>query len=307
MVRYMNNLILYTNHLTKQFKGFKPVQELNLQVEEGSVYGFLGPNGAGKTTTIRMLLGLMRPTSGDIHIFGKDMKREKIEILKKIGSLVESPSYYRNLTGYENLEVTRRLLGASKLEIDRVLEIVRLKDAAHRLVKDYSLGMRQRLGIALALLNNPELLILDEPTNGLDPAGIHEIRELINTLPKEYGITVLISSHNLSEIELIATHVGIIRTGQLIFQGTIQELRAKSQPLLIIQTDEPRNALGILTKENITGSVVGNVIQVAGHEDKAAFINERIVKSGYSVSRLYLQARSLEDIFLELTGEKGAL
>lgn len=303
----MGNVILKTNNLTKQFKGIKPVQNLNLHVEEGSVYGFLGPNGAGKTTTIRMLLGLMRPTQGDVHVFGKNIKEEKIEILKRVGSLVESPSYYRNLTGFENLEVTRKLLGIKKTEIDRVLKIVRLKDVADRLVKNYSLGMKQRLGIALALLNNPDLLILDEPTNGLDPSGIHEIRELINKLPNEYGITVLISSHNLSEIELIATHVGIIGNGKLLFQGTIEELQARSQPLLKLQTNEPKKVLDILNKENIFGSIVENNIEIIGHEENAAFINKIIVNSGYDVSQLCLQPRSLEDIFLELTGSKETL
>lgn len=295
--------LLETNNLTKEFKGYKAVQNVNLQIEEGAVYGFLGPNGAGKTTTIRMLLGLMRPTEGEIKIFGKDMKKNKIDILKKIGSLVESPSYYGHLTGYENLEVTRKLLGLSKSHIVRVLKIVKLDDVAHRLVKKYSLGMKQRLGIALALLHRPALLILDEPTNGLDPSGIHEIRELIQRLPKEFGMTVLISSHNLSEIELIATHVGIIRKGKLLFQGTIGELQARNQPILKIETNYPKKVLEVLNSENIAAYLVENMIETKGHEN-AAFINKKIVEAGYDVSQLCLHPRSLEDIFLELTEEK---
>ena len=220
--------IIETKKLTKKFGSKRVVNHVDLKVKRGEIYGFLGPNGAGKTTTIRMLLGLARPTKGSIHIFGKDIKKEKLSILKKVGSLVEYPSYYGHLTAYENLEAVRILLDVPKSRIDEVLSIVRLTKDAKRPVKGFSLGMKQRLGIATALLGNPELLILDEPTNGLDPSGIIEIRELIKSMPKEHGITIVLSSHLLSEIDQMATQVGIISKGQMIFQDSISKLREQS-------------------------------------------------------------------------------
>lgn len=200
--------IVQTQNLSKRFGKEQAVSNLNLQIRKGEIYGFLGPNGAGKTTTIRMLLGLMKPSSGTIKVFEKNITKERIQILAKIGSLVENPSYYPHLTAYENLEALRKILGVPKTRIDEVLEIVRLKEAAHKKVKGFSLGMKQRLGIAASLLHSPELLILDEPTNGLDPSGIIEIRNLIKRLPEEYGMTIIISSHLLSEIDQMATQVG---------------------------------------------------------------------------------------------------
>ena len=221
----MSEFIIETKNLTKKFGAKIVVNDVELKVKKGEIYGFLGPNGAGKTTTIRMLLGLAQPTKGSIHIFGKDVKKEKLTILKKVGSLVEYPSYYGHLTAYENLEAVRILLDVPKSRIDEVLSIVRLTNDAKRPVKGFSLGMKQRLGIASALLGNPELLILDEPTNGLDPSGIIEIRELIKCMPKEHGITIVLSSHLLSEIDQMATQVGIISKGQMIFQDSISKLK----------------------------------------------------------------------------------
>ncbi len=214
--------IVQTQNLSKSFGKEQAVSNLNLQIRKGEIYGFLGPNGAGKTTTIRMLLGLMKPSSGTIKIFEKNITKDRIQILAKIGSLVENPSYYPHLTAYENLEALRKILGVSKTRIDEVLEIVRLKEVAHKKVKGFSLGMKQRLGIAASLLHSPELLILDEPTNGLDPSGIIEIRNLIKRLPEEYGMTIIISSHLLSEIDQMATQVGIVSKGKLIFQDSIE-------------------------------------------------------------------------------------
>ncbi|WP_028594390.1 ABC transporter ATP-binding protein [Paenibacillus assamensis] len=303
-----DSILVETSRLRKTFGDYVAVNQVDMQIQRGQIYGFLGPNGAGKTTTIRMLLGLMRPSSGSIKMFGKDIRTNRIEILSRIGSLVESPSYYRNLTGYENLQATCKLLRANTSEIERVLKIVRLEEAAHRLVRQYSLGMRQRLGIALALLNNPDLLILDEPTNGLDPAGIFEIRELIKQLPQQYGITVLISSHNLAEMELTATHVGIIEQGSLIFQGTIQQLQQKNQPTLHIRVDENINeAISFLQDTHFPAIRADDFIHISGHEQSAAKINDLLVRSGFRVSRLHVQTKSLEDIFLELTGREGSL
>jgi len=206
--------IVQTQNLSKSFGKEQAVSNLNLQIRKGEIYGFLGPNGAGKTTTIRMLLGLMKPSSGTIKVFEKNITKERIQILAKVGSLVESPSYYPHLTAYENLEALRKILGVPKNRIDEVLEIVRLREAAHKKVKGFSLGMKQRLGIAASLLHSPELLILDEPTNGLDPSGIIEIRNLIKRLPEEYGMTIIISSHLLSEIDQMATQGGIVSKGK---------------------------------------------------------------------------------------------
>ena len=215
----MSEMVIETNALTRRYGKRTAVDRVDLCVPRGEIYGFLGPNGAGKTTTIRMLLGLIRPTAGTVRLFGENFHRHRMSVLRRVGSLVESPSYYGHLTGAENLEVVRRLLGAPKKRIAEALEIVRLTEAADRPVKGYSLGMKQRLGIAIALLGHPELLILDEPTNGLDPAGIQEMRRLIKDMPRKYGMTVLVSSHLLSEIDQIATQVGIIHEGRLIFQS----------------------------------------------------------------------------------------
>ena len=209
--------IVQTNNLTKKFGKEPAVSGLDMKIPKGEVYGFLGPNGAGKSTTIRMLLGLMKQTDGSITVFNQDLRKEKIGILRKVGSLVENPSYYPHLTAYENLEAIRKVLQVPKTRITEVLEIVRLREAAHKKVKGFSLGMKQRLGIAAALLNSPHLLILDEPTNGLDPSGIIEMRNLIKSLPEKHGMTVLISSHLLSEIDQIATSVGVISKGKMIF------------------------------------------------------------------------------------------
>ncbi|AJD29928.1 ABC transporter ATP-binding protein [Clostridium sporogenes] len=223
----MSNFIIETKNLTKSFESFNAVSNLNLQVKKGRIYGFLGPNGAGKSTTIRMLLGLIKPTNGEINIFGKSIKENRIKILKNTGSLVESPSYYANLTAYENLKISAKILNLKESYIDDVLETVKLTEWKNTQVKKFSLGMKQRLGIALALIGEPDLLILDEPTNGLDPEGIHEIRELIKELPKINGMSVLISSHILSEIQIMADDIGIINLGKLLFQGSLDELLLK--------------------------------------------------------------------------------
>src|SRR2546426_978744 len=213
----------------KTFGSTRAVRGLRLSVPAQSVYGFLGPNGAGKSTTIRMMLGLQRPDRGTVSLFGRPLVAERIAALRRIGSMVESPSLYLHLTGRENLEVHRRILGVSKHFIDEALETVDLISVAGRLVRNYSSGMKQRLGLAQALLGNPDLLLLDEPTNGLDPAGIHEVRTLVRDLPKRRGMTVFLSSHLLAEVEQVATHFAIISQGQLKFEGTPEELRRRSR------------------------------------------------------------------------------
>lgn len=217
--------IIETNNLTKSYADFTAVSGINLHIPKGTVYGFLGPNGAGKSTTMKMFLGLTKPTSGIFSIDGKHFPENGVEILKEIGSFIEAPAFYGNLTGYENLDIIRRILGLPKSSVNDALELVGLTQFKNRLAKKYSLGMKQRLGLAGALIGRPPILILDEPTNGLDPVGIHEIRTLIRSLPEQFDCTVLVSSHLLSEIELMADNVGILNHGRLLFEGTLNELK----------------------------------------------------------------------------------
>jgi ABC-type multidrug transport system ATPase subunit len=292
-----------THGLTRHFGTLTAVDGLDLQVPRGSVYGFLGPNGAGKTTTIRMLLGLLRPHAGEVHLLEQPLDGNRMALLRRIGALVESPSLYPNLTGRENLEVTRRLIDGEKAQIGQALHIVRLEDAADRRVGGYSTGMKQRLGLALALLSTPEVLILDEPTNGLDPAGIHEMRELLSRLPREYGVTVFLSSHLLTEVEQVATHIGIIQEGRLRFQGTLADLHAQMKEQVVLGVDQPDKAKNLLHRTGWT--VHGNggqrlTIAANGRSD-AAMINAELVAAGVNVYHLQVEQPSLEDIFLTLT------
>ena len=217
--------MITTKQLTKKYKSFTAVSGVSLNIRRGSIYGFLGPNGAGKSTTMKMLLGLTAPTKGSFTIDGKQFPNDRLSILKEVGSFIESPSFYANLTGEENLDIIRRILGLPKRSVADALELVGLTEFGGRLAKKYSLGMKQRLGLAGAMLGRPPVLILDEPTNGLDPSGIHEIRNLIKSLPDLYDCTVLISSHMLSEIELMADDIGILNHGRLLFEGSLDELR----------------------------------------------------------------------------------
>jgi lantibiotic transport system ATP-binding protein len=288
-----------THDLTRRFGARTVLHALNLRVPEGGIYGFLGPNGAGKTTTIRLLLGLIRPDGGRVEVFGEPFKHD---LLGRIGSLVETPSLYAHLTGRENLEVTRRQLGATRASIDRALGIVRLSSDAERLVREYSLGMKQRLGLALALLNAPDLLILDEPTNGLDPAGIHEMRDLLRRLPGEHGVTVFLSSHLLNEVEQIVDSVGIIRAGRIVFQGPLDELRQRQQSRLRIGVPRGREALVSLHGWGFDAHLDGpTFLRVGGHSLDANKINRLLVENGHDVFHVSLEQESLEEIFLALT------
>lgn len=220
--------IIETKNLTKSYKDFTAVSSVNLHIPKGTVYGFLGPNGAGKSTTMKMFLGLTKPTSGSFVIDGKKYPENRVQILKEIGSFIEAPAFYGNLSGEENLDIVRKILGLPKSAVSEALELVGLTQHKGRLAKKYSLGMKQRLGLASALIGRPPILILDEPTNGLDPIGIHEIRTLIRSLPQKFNCTVLVSSHLLSEIELMADNVGILNHGHLLFEGTLDQLRQEA-------------------------------------------------------------------------------
>lgn len=304
----MSEMVIETNGLTRRYGKSVVVDNVDLRVPRGEIYGFLGPNGAGKTTTIRMLLGLIHSTSGKVKLFSENLQQHRLAILRRVGSLVESPSYYGHLTGVENLETVRRLRGVPKERITEVLEIVRLTKAANRPVKGYSLGMKQRLGIAAALLGNPQLLILDEPTNGLDPAGIQEIRRLIKDMPRQYDMTVLISSHLLSEVDQMATQVGIINEGKLIFQDRIEVLREKSNPRMMVGVERPLEAVALLEERGWHPQVEDDLLWIneIGPE-QVSEMNQLLVMNGFSVYRLQEVKPSLEDVFLELTGQGNSL
>ncbi len=298
--------VIKTEGLTKKFGKETAVDRLDMKIRKGEIYGFLGPNGAGKSTTIRMLLGLMKPDSGMVRVFNKDLKKERIHILKRVGSLVENPSYYPHLTAYENLEALRKILRVSEARIHEVLEIVRLSDVAHKKVKGFSLGMKQRLGIAVSMLHQPELLILDEPTNGLDPSGIIEIRNLIQRLPEEYGMTILISSHLLSEIDQIATTVGVISKGKMIFQDSIHAMRKLSRQTIILKVNDGKRAEHILQGKGIHANYQDSMLLLSKLSDqKVAEIVRMLVQNGLAIYRVEEKQSSLEDIFLQMTREEA--
>ncbi len=299
-----SDVLIETHALARRFGRTLAVDKVDLMVPAGSVYGFLGPNGAGKTTTIRMLLGLIRPSAGQVRLFSLPLAGNRLRILQWVSALVETPSLYPHLTGRENLEVTQRALDLPKGAIDHALKIAGLEQDANRLVKGYSLGMRQRLALALALLPEPALLILDEPTNGLDPAGIIEIRTLISSLPSQQGITVFLSSHLLSEVEQVATHIGIIRSGQLIFQDTLQALQAERSHALIIGVDRMDQAAQVLQRAGWPVQTRNGrqlKVEVNGQSD-VALINRLMVDQGLNVFQLNLEQPTLEETFLQLTG-----
>ena len=297
--------IVETRGLCKQYGQAMRVKQLNLSVPEGAVYGFLGPNGAGKSTTLKMVLGLARPTAGEITVFGKHVNpRNRIAILKQVGSLIESPSYYGHLTGEENLRIVQTLRGAPEKDIKEVLSIVRLDGQKGKQVAHYSLGMKQRLGLAAALLGFPKLLILDEPTNGLDPAGIQEMRELICSLPGQFGMTVLVSSHLLSEIDQMADHVGIIREGELVFQDTLAALHARSRHHLALRTTDNGQAARLLGESKLPCTLEdGYLILPLLTDADAARLSRFLAAHRVDLLRMEERQKSLEDIFLELTEE----
>ena len=291
--------VIETRALTKRYgEEIAAVDDLRLRVRRGEVYGFLGPNGAGKTTTLRMLLGLVEPTSGQAAVLGA--APGAMHGLARIGALIEAPAFYPYLSGRDNLRVLAGHAGVADNRVEAVLEQVRLSDRAADRSATYSLGMKQRLGVAAALLKDPELLILDEPTNGLDPAGMAEMREFILSLGKG-GRTVLLSSHLMGEIEQVADRVGVIRNGSLVAEGTVEELRGRAGLRVRAEpfSDAARLIAGLPEVERVTS--VDGVLEVAVDTSRAAAINRELVGAGIAVSELHAQAASLEDVFLELT------
>jgi ABC-type multidrug transport system ATPase subunit len=297
------SMVISTEGLTFNFGNQTVVKSLSLQVPEGSIYGFLGPNGAGKTTTIKLLLNLLKTQQGSIHIFDKELQNNRINILSQIGSLIEQPAIYLHLSGKENLLNRALLLQIPEKRVGEMLSLVHLTDAAHKKAGQYSLGMKQRLGIALALLSDPKLLILDEPTNGLDPNGIIEVRELLMRLVNEHQKTVFISSHLLAEIERMATHVGIINHGELLFQGSINDLQTLNQPQVQIETDNTVDAANFLTRNNFTVTEVDEHHLYVPYTSKQNMgeINTLLNKNGYTIFSINKQQKDLEKLFLAIT------
>lgn len=300
----MPTYCLETGNLTHTFsKNEIVLNNISLQVIEGSIFGFLGPNGAGKTTTLRLILGLLRKQQGTISIFGKPFEKNRVDILKKTGSLIESPSLYSHLTAVENLTLLQKIYRCPKERIYEVLNLTGLPDTGNKKAGQFSLGMKQRLSIAIALLHNPALLILDEPTNGLDPKGIIEMRELLKNLNQGSGITILISSHLLSEIEKLVTHLGIINKGKMMFQGTLDELKSKQQQSLsvIVETNDDAATLQIIAANNLTSSFKnGKITMSAISKEQIANINQQLVNRGVEVYEIRIIENDLETIFIDL-------
>lgn len=291
--------ILKTTNLTKKYKNEYAVKDLTLRIPKGSVYGFLGPNGSGKTTTMKMILGLIHSTSGNIEVLGQTLNnKNRLPILASIGSIIESPSYYGHLTARENLEITCILRNISKVQIESVLQMVGLDHTGKKPVSKFSLGMKQRLGIANALIGKPKILLLDEPTNGLDPQGIVEIRELIKELPKRYGMTVFISSHLLSEIEQMADYISIISKGDVKFQGSMQELKSLDDRHIRLSTTDNEKALQLF--HNLTLDSTFFRLPMIPNDELIAVI-KLLAKHDIYTTRIIESAISLEDIFLNMT------
>ena len=298
----MSDFALETRGLTRRFGRHLAVDAIDLQAPHRAVFGFLGPNGAGKSTTIRMVLGLCRPTSGEARVCGLDVTRNRIEAARQVGALLEAHGFYPNLTGRENLELARTLRNLGRPEIDRVLDQTDMRSAADRRVSDYSLGMRQRLGLARALMGSPPVLVLDEPTNGLDPDGIADMRGLLSELPDRTGATVLVSSHLLSEVEQIATHVGILNLGRLTVQGRLSDLLT-NQPQdieLATSNDARARTLALAAGYDIVDTAEDLRLQLAPRDDArqvAAELNRALVEAGLDVHRLAPRPRTLEALY----------
>ena len=291
-----------TESLTRCFGRHRAVDAVSMTVPDRAVYGFLGRNGAGKTTTLKMLLGLIRPTAGSARIAGIDVARDRIGAARKVGALLEAHGFYANLTGRQNLDLTRTLLGLPAAEIDRVLEVVEMSDHGRRRVSDYSLGMRQRLGLARAMLGAPPVLVLDEPTNGLDPDGIADMRRFLKDLPARTGATVLLSSHLLGEIEQIATHVGIVHEGRLVLEGELARIKADLAPEIALRVDDPGRASAVLKPFDLALAPTedGLVARLTPGDDPDAAVsamNRALVEAGVAVFAIGAQARSLEGIY----------
>lgn len=302
--------VVQLQHATKRIGGKNIVNDLSFDIPAGEVFGFLGPNGAGKTTTIRMMVGLIKISQGDIFIKGHSITKDFNRAIRNVGAIIENPDLYKYLTGYQNLKHYARMAsGVSKTRIDEIIEIVGLKERIQDKVSTYSLGMRQRLGIAQALLHRPSLLILDEPTNGLDPAGIHELRNYLKKLAHEEGVAVFVSSHLLSEMELMCDRVGIIQQGKLIRIQSIQDFIQSSGASRVCVTVEPTQAeqakrlIGTLNKAALPAGQPGQLL-IQMNKDEIPSVNKLLMEAGIQIYSIQMQEQTLEDKFLEITEEK---
>ena len=298
--------VLQTDGLTKIYNHSRAVDAVSMHVKKGSIYGFIGKNGAGKTTFMRMAAGLAAPDSGSMMLFGsKDLEKQRI----RIGTLIESPGIYPGMTAQENMEVIRRSLGITdRSRADRLLALTGLSDTGKKKARNFSMGMKQRLGIAIALLRSPDFLILDEPINGLDPAGIKEVRDLLVRLNQEKQITILISSHILGELSKIATHYGIIRNGSLMEEFDANELNQRCRRCLKLSVDQPAEAAGILERTlhihnfDVPGP---GTLRIFENLENSAQINQVLIQNGISLKESYLAGQDLEGYFMELSGSKN--
>ena len=299
--------VIETKALCKQYGPHTAVDHVELHVPQGCVYGFIGPNGAGKSTTMKMLLGLIHPTAGRVRLLGRELtEKSRLPLLRQTGSLIESPAGYLHLTAQENLEIVADLKGVPHKDIGRVLDIVHLTQDRNRRVGQYSLGMKQRLGIAMALLGSPKLLILDEPTNGLDPAGIQEMRALIRNMPAATGATVMISSHLLGEIEQMVEQVGIIDHGHILFEGPLTELQRHSRGNVTLRLLAPAKAAPILRANGLTTHSDSCVVTLPPLQDALlADLVQKLAACGAGVVELTPHTKTLEEIFLSLTSEEA--
>lgn len=299
--------VIETKALCKQYGPHTAVDHVELHVPQGCVYGFIGPNGAGKSTTMKMLLGLIHPTAGRVRLLGQELtEKSRLPLLRQTGSLIESPAGYLHLTAQENLEIVADLKGVPHKDIGRVLDIVHLTQDRNRRVGQYSLGMKQRLGIAMALLGSPKLLILDEPTNGLDPAGIQEMRALIRNMPAATGATVLISSHFLGEMEQMVEQVGIIDHGHILFEGPLTELQRHSRGNVTLRLLDPAKAAPILRANGLTAHGDSCVVTLPPLRDSLlADLVQKLAACGAGVVELTPHTKTLEEIFLSLTSEEA--
>ncbi|WP_370820010.1 ATP-binding cassette domain-containing protein [Gemmiger formicilis] len=299
--------VIETKALCKQYGPHTAVDHVELHVPQGCVYGFIGPNGAGKSTTMKMLLGLIHPTAGRVRLLGQELtEKSRLPLLRQTGSLIEAPAGYLHLTAQENLEIVADLKGVPHKDIGRVLDIVHLTQDRNRRVGQYSLGMKQRLGIAMALLGSPKLLILDEPTNGLDPAGIQEMRALIRNMPAATGATVLISSHLLGEMEQMVEQVGIIDHGHILFEGPLTELQRHSRGNVTLRLLDPAKAAPILRANGLTAHSDSCVVTLPPLQDALlADLVQKLAACGAGVVELTPHTKTLEEIFLSLTSEEA--
>ena len=299
--------VIETKALCKQYGPHTAVDHVELHVPQGCVYGFIGPNGAGKSTTMKMLLGLIHPTAGRVRLLGQELtEKSRLPLLRQTGSLIESPAGYLHLTAQENLEIVADLKGVPHKDIGRVLDIVHLTQDRNRRVGQYSLGMKQRLGIAMALLGSPKLLILDEPTNGLDPAGIQVMRALIRNMPAATGATVLISSHLLGEMEQMVEQVGIIDHGHILFEGPLTELQRHSRGNVTLRLLDPTKAAPILRANGLTAHSDSCVVTLPPLQDALlADLVQKLAACGAGVVELTPHTKTLEEIFLSLTSEEA--